>query len=207
MRNTLRIALAALALSISASAANASFYLVSLDDSSESLSGKIYQFLNGNFNTVATTLTTTAEGFSGQITLFNGAHLTDTTSYSANIYDNIAKTKLSDTLTISGTSNSTFFTLAFLSDTETNTLTPVPQGNGQHEDLTETGSFQIPNSDGAFTLHATHGDTIDSYTFQFRSDFVESVPEPSTWAMMILGFAAVGFMAYRRKSQPALMAA
>jgi hypothetical protein len=34
-----------------------------------------------------------------------------------------------------------------------------------------------------------------------------SVPEPSTWAMMILGFAGVGFMAYRRKSQPALMAA
>ena len=25
------------------------------------------------------------------------------------------------------------------------------------------------------------------------------VPEPSTWAMMILGFAGVGFMAYRRK--------
>ncbi len=33
------------------------------------------------------------------------------------------------------------------------------------------------------------------------------VPEPSTWAMMILGFAGVGFMAYRRKSKPALMAA
>jgi hypothetical protein len=36
---------------------------------------------------------------------------------------------------------------------------------------------------------------------------VSSVPEPSTWAMMILGFAGVGFMAYRRKSKPALMAA
>jgi len=31
-----------------------------------------------------------------------------------------------------------------------------------------------------------------------------AVPEPSTWAMMILGFAGVGFMAYRRKSKPAL---
>jgi hypothetical protein len=30
---------------------------------------------------------------------------------------------------------------------------------------------------------------------------VSSVPEPSTWAMMILGFLGVGFMAYRRKSQ------
>jgi hypothetical protein len=34
-----------------------------------------------------------------------------------------------------------------------------------------------------------------------------AVPEPSTWAMMILGFAGIGFMAYRRKSKPALMAA
>jgi hypothetical protein len=32
------------------------------------------------------------------------------------------------------------------------------------------------------------------------------VPEPTTWAMMILGFAGVGFMAYRRKSKPTLMA-
>ena len=34
-----------------------------------------------------------------------------------------------------------------------------------------------------------------------------AVPEPSTWAMMILGFSGVGFMAYRRKAKPALMAA
>jgi hypothetical protein len=30
------------------------------------------------------------------------------------------------------------------------------------------------------------------------------VPEPSTWAMMILGFCGVGFMAYRRKDKMAL---
>jgi len=34
-----------------------------------------------------------------------------------------------------------------------------------------------------------------------------SVPEPSTWAMMILGFVGVGFMAYRRKSKPEMLAA
>jgi hypothetical protein len=34
-----------------------------------------------------------------------------------------------------------------------------------------------------------------------------TVPERSTWVMMILGFAGIGFMAYRRKSKPALMAA
>jgi hypothetical protein len=28
-----------------------------------------------------------------------------------------------------------------------------------------------------------------------------AVPEPSTWAMMILGFFGIGFLAYRRKNQ------
>jgi hypothetical protein len=36
---------------------------------------------------------------------------------------------------------------------------------------------------------------------------ISSVPEPSTWAMMILGFAGVGFMAYRRRNSTALRAA
>jgi hypothetical protein len=36
---------------------------------------------------------------------------------------------------------------------------------------------------------------------------IGAVPEASTWAMMILGFAGVGFMTYRRKSKQALMAA
>ena len=30
------------------------------------------------------------------------------------------------------------------------------------------------------------------------------VPEPSTWAMMILGFAGIGFMACRRNRKPEL---
>jgi PEP-CTERM motif len=31
--------------------------------------------------------------------------------------------------------------------------------------------------------------------------FAGAVPEPATWAMMILGFVGVGFMAYRRKNR------
>lgn len=30
---------------------------------------------------------------------------------------------------------------------------------------------------------------------------VSAIPEPSTWAMMLLGFAGVGFMTYRRRHQ------
>jgi hypothetical protein len=33
---------------------------------------------------------------------------------------------------------------------------------------------------------------------------LSAVPEPSTWAMMILGFFGLGFMAYRRKSESSL---
>jgi hypothetical protein len=36
---------------------------------------------------------------------------------------------------------------------------------------------------------------------------VGAVPEPSTWALMILGFAGVGFMAYRRRNQATALAA
>jgi hypothetical protein len=43
--------------------------------------------------------------------------------------------------------------------------------------------------------------------FSVTGDVTSAVPEPSTWAMLLLGFAGLGFMAYRRKSKPALMAA
>jgi PEP-CTERM motif len=36
---------------------------------------------------------------------------------------------------------------------------------------------------------------------------VTTVPEPSTWAMLLLGFAGIGFLAYRRNTKPALNAA
>jgi hypothetical protein len=34
-----------------------------------------------------------------------------------------------------------------------------------------------------------------------------AVPEPSTWAMMLLGFAGIGFMAYRRRNNATLRVA
>jgi PEP-CTERM motif len=41
-----------------------------------------------------------------------------------------------------------------------------------------------------------------SVTITFAPAMSPSVPEPSTWAMMILGFCGLGWMAYRRKSGP-----
>jgi hypothetical protein len=46
--------------------------------------------------------------------------------------------------------------------------------------------------------------SIGQNSFEFDNvTSVAAVPEPATWAMMILGFLGVGFMAYRRKSTPA----
>jgi hypothetical protein len=49
-------------------------------------------------------------------------------------------------------------------------------------------SFTLSSSGNAFE--------VDSFTTQVRA-----IPEPSTWAMMILGFMGVGFMAYRRNGR------
>jgi hypothetical protein len=38
------------------------------------------------------------------------------------------------------------------------------------------------------------------------STTIGAVPEPSTWAMMILGFAGVGYMTYRRRKQSVSLA-
>lgn len=66
-----------------------------------------------------------------------------------------------------------------------------------------TASF-FAQVDPIFTIDPTFLNSAD-YSIVFSPGIgneVGAVPEPSTWAMMILGFAGVGFMAYRRKSKP-----
>jgi hypothetical protein len=50
-------------------------------------------------------------------------------------------------------------------------------------------------------------DLRDGGGISFFTAEVSAVPEPSTWAMMILGFAGIGFMAYRRKNAMSVNAA
>jgi PEP-CTERM motif len=44
------------------------------------------------------------------------------------------------------------------------------------------------------------GTFVGTYGTLTITDAVTAVPEPSTWAMMILGFCGLGFLAHRRKS-------
>jgi hypothetical protein len=63
---------------------------------------------------------------------------------------------------------------------------------------------------GTFTMQVFDVSTFavnksNSIAGQIVLTSVAPVPEPATWAMMLLGFAGVGFVAYRRKRQsPAL---
>jgi outer membrane lipase/esterase len=56
--------------------------------------------------------------------------------------------------------------------------------------------------DGIHPTAAAHEVIADAFI-----DEVTGVPEPSTWAMMILGFAGIGAMTYRRKQKMVLNAA
>jgi hypothetical protein len=59
------------------------------------------------------------------------------------------------------------------------------------------GSFKLLVDDINLNLFNQSG----QITGHISDSVVTAVPEPSTWAMMILGFAGVGFMAYRRRNQ------
>jgi hypothetical protein len=51
-------------------------------------------------------------------------------------------------------------------------------------------------------------DGIEYYNIQGDATVSAAVPEPSTWAMLLLGFAGLGYAGYRRaKTSPAKFAA
>jgi hypothetical protein len=52
-----------------------------------------------------------------------------------------------------------------------------------------------------------NGDNTGHITATVTTDSTGGVPEPSTWAMMLLGFAGLGFMAYRKRKNGFALAA
>ena len=80
----------------------------------------------------------------------------------------------------------------------------IVSGNTVHgEEVNGTVEFI-----GTFTsLSWTNPVFEDWYGFNVGFVSVAPVPEPSTWAMMILGFCGVGFLAYRKSSRPAFRVA
>ena len=56
--------------------------------------------------------------------------------------------------------------------------------------------------DGVINLGSSFGPKIDLTIVSYGGEFIlgGAVPEPSTWAMMLLGFAGLGYAGYRRAS-------
>jgi hypothetical protein len=94
----------------------------------------------------------------------------------------------SDTFTLatenSGTNPLVRFTSGVLDDITYAGLS----ANGDNDSLMITSSFVYFISQG-------RTQEIGS----FSASLAPAVPEPSTWAMMVLGFFGLGFMTYRRK--------
>jgi hypothetical protein len=93
--------------------------------------------------------------------------------------------------------------------TEPTTFIGTLVGGGtvtQTFDVSNT-SFQTYLFGGSFSGLTSVSWTATTETPQFANINVSAVPEPSTWAMLLLGFTGIGFMAYRRKSKPEMMVA
>jgi hypothetical protein len=72
--------------------------------------------------------------------------------------------------------------------------TPINCGNG----CGGFGTFNLGGEDIEFA-------PTEAIAFDETTGVTSAVPEPSTWAMMILGFCGLGFMAYRRKQNGAAL--
>ncbi|MEH2492872.1 hypothetical protein V1280_008811 [Bradyrhizobium sp. AZCC 2230] len=65
------------------------------------------------------------------------------------------------------------------------------------------GSYSFPN--GTYTAYFTYvgklvgGGSVNTINLP-ETLTITAVPEPATWAMMLLGFISVGLVAYRRKA-------
>ena len=89
-------------------------------------------------------------------------------------------------------------------------ISSLAKGNGYTNNINYTHSSDLATMQEIFGIDPATGtpwigDAANATDLSdlFVADAIAgAVPEPSTWAMMLLGFAGIGFMAYRRKSKP-----
>jgi hypothetical protein len=79
---------------------------------------------------------------------------------------------------------------------------PVQGGNGD-----PFAAFNLYGNGADAAIVSTTASYDVNTPFNGTYTLTAAVPEPSTWAMMILGFAGIGFMAYRRKSSATVLTA
>jgi hypothetical protein len=77
--------------------------------------------------------------------------------------------------------------------------------NTEPGDWTEFSLLGTATSNSTSLVFGLRNDPSFSGLDDISVNAVGAVPESSTWAMMILGFAGIGFMAYRRRNQSAAL--
>jgi len=172
------------------------------------------QSFSVNFNSGAATPAALSFVVDGYLSLDGQNYYED--DFSLKLNNNVI---FSATFNLGGGSNSGFQANVYSNPYLATLMNPTNNGtgigwNGGIEVLSFGG---VPLIDGLNTLTFTYTSLADSNHagFQGLGDEgwgienvnVSAVPEPSTWAMLLLGFAGIGFLAYRRKLKPALMAA
>jgi len=100
--------------------------------------------------------------------------------------------------------NSTFEVEAYVAPNSTDTIynyiltndpsAPVPTSLNTPFSYGLAGSYSYLDIEGQFDFG---GDNL--LLFSDTVALTDAVPEPSTWAMLLLGFVGMGFMAYRRR--------
>jgi len=111
-----------------------------------------------------------------------------------------------DSRSLSITSSNSISPSTLIFEKTFNLLTDTPYSVSLSADF-QAQSFVV--GDAANDVGASVDPTLSApngYSIFFSKGISSAVPEPSTWAMLLLGFVGIGFMAYRRKSKPALMA-
>jgi PEP-CTERM motif len=117
---------------------------------------------------------------------------------------------------------SAFTSLIATIDGYTFNFLSVGNGNGQianlqfnnglltNIDTAGAGALSTTNSSEHLQIHGSNFYQLQAYpgagadftgTYSVSGPVVAAVPEPSTWAMMILGFLGVGFLGYRKSSK------
>ncbi len=100
---------------------------------------------------------------------------------------------------MTGVSNDVDFTNAFITGTGLVGNILIPQISG--DPLESRGLANLAVGMGTFvvTLEGTPGTTTGSFGGSVAFQAAPAVPEPATWAMMLIGFGAVGFSMRRRR--------
>jgi hypothetical protein len=166
---------------------------------------------NGNFNIGTTMFSGTGLVVNNQGGPSQGQYAfpaSDNTNYMAiraNQSETIKFATLQSAFGLYWGSIDTYNTIQFF-DHGTN-VTSIIHGDQLGLPINANGNQNSPNSNRYINFTGLVFDSVQlgspgSNSFEFDNvSSVAAVPEPTTWAMMILGFMGVGFMAYRRKGR------